>query len=248
MNVELLRNLGLAILLLPLAGAVVAGAFGARVLRGRTHWPVILGVGGAVACALMLFNEVRAATGGSRALMNVYEWFTTGAGTWFGVQFLVDPLTAIMLVTVTGIALLVVIYSRDYMRHHDHPERGYERFFAYLGLFVFSMCALVLGGNFLLLYLGWEAVGLCSYLLIGFYYDKPAAAAAAKKAFLVNRVGDFGFGLGILLIYLTFGSVEYATVFDMVQRGVTATAPPCASRALGAVPGGCEGPPARRDR
>ncbi len=222
MNVELLRNLGLAILLLPLAGAVVAGAFGARVLRGRTHWPVILGVGGAVACALMLFNEVRAATGGSRALMNVYEWFTTGAGTWFGVQFLVDPLTAIMLVTVTGIALLVVIYSRDYMRHHDHPERGYERFFAYLGLFVFSMCALVLGGNFLLLYLGWEAVGLCSYLLIGFYYDKPAAAAAAKKAFLVNRVGDFGFGLGILLIYLTFGSVEYATVFDMVQRGVTA--------------------------
>jgi NADH-quinone oxidoreductase subunit L len=223
-NLELLRNLGLAILLLPLAGAVAAGALGPRVLRGRTHWPVIIGVGGAAVCAIWLFLQVRgAAAGAVSAVLPVYEWFTTGAGTWFGVQFLVDPLTAVMLVTVTCIALLVVIYSRDYMRHHDHPERGYERFFAYLGLFVFSMCALVLGGNFLLLYLGWEAVGLCSYLLIGFYYDKPAAAAAAKKAFLVNRVGDFGFGLGILLIYLTFGSVEYATVFDMVQRGVTAT-------------------------
>ena len=121
-----------------------------------------------------------------------------------------------MLLAVTGIATLITIYSRDYMRHHDKPERGYERFHAYLALFVFAMCNLVLGGNFLLLYLGWEAVGLCSYLLIGFYYTKPSAAAAAKKAFLVNRVGDFGFGLGILLIYLTFGTVEYAGVFEQV--------------------------------
>jgi NADH-quinone oxidoreductase subunit L len=126
-----------------------------------------------------------------------------------------------MLVVVTGVALLVVIYSRDYMRDHGHPVRGYERFFAYLALFVFSMCTLVLGGNFLMLYFGWEAVGLCSYLLIGFYYEKPSAAAAAKKAFLVNRVGDFGFGLGILLIYLTFDTLEYAAVFKMVQDGVT---------------------------
>ncbi len=141
---------------------------------------------------------------------------------WFRVEFLVDPLSAIMLATVTCIALLIVIYSRDYMRHHGHAERGYERFFAYLALFVFSMCALVLGGNFLLLYLGWEAVGLCSYLLIGFYYGKPAAAAAAKKAFLVNRVGDFGFGLGILLIYITFGTLSYHDVFDMIARNVDA--------------------------
>ncbi|MCC7293755.1 MAG: NADH-quinone oxidoreductase subunit L [Phycisphaerales bacterium] len=142
---------------------------------------------------------------------------------WFRVEFLVDPLSAIMLATVTCIALLIVIYSRDYMRHHDHAERGYERFFAYLALFVFSMCALVLGGNFLLLYLGWEAVGLCSYLLIGFYYGKPSAAAAAKKAFLVNRVGDFGFGLGILLIYITFGTLSYHDVFDMIARNVDVT-------------------------
>lgn len=141
---------------------------------------------------------------------------------WFRVEFLVDPLSAIMLATVTCIALLIVIYSRDYMRHHGHAERGYERFFAYLALFVFSMCALVLGGNFLLLYLGWEAVGLCSYLLIGFYYGKPSAAAAAKKAFLVNRVGDFGFGLGILLTYITFGTLGYHDVFDMIARNVDA--------------------------
>jgi len=112
------------------------------------------------------------------------------------------------------------------MRDHGQPERGYERFFAFMALFVFSMCALVLGGNFLLLYLGWEAVGLCSYLLIGFHYGRPAAAAAAKKAFLVNRVGDFGFGLGIFLIYLTFGTLDYGAVFQMVREGITGSGDP----------------------
>src|SRR5262249_27983414 len=107
------------------------------------------------------------------------------------------------------------IYSVGYMRdHHFHPERGYERFFAFLALFVFSMCVLVLGGNFLLLYVGWELVGLCSYLLIGFYYPKPSAAAAAKKAFIVTRIGDFGFGLGILLIYWRCGDLSYSYVFS----------------------------------
>ncbi len=159
------------------------------------------------------------------ATVPVYDWISRGTAgdggrSWFAVEFLFDPLTAMMLCMVTGIALMIVCYSRDYMRHHDHPERGYERFFAYLGLFVFSMCALVLGGNFLLLYLGWEAVGLCSYLLIGFYYDKPSAAEAMKKAFLVNRFGDFGFGLGILLIYLTFGSLQYEEVFRMATAGI----------------------------
>jgi len=159
------------------------------------------------------------------ASVPVYDWISRGTAggterSWFSVEFLFDPLTALMLCTVTGIALMIVCYSRDYMRHHDHPERGYERFFAYMGLFVFSMCALVLGGNFLLLYLGWEAVGLCSYLLIGFYYEKPSAAEAMKKAFLVNRVGDFGFGLGILLIYLTFGTLQYEEVFGMATSGL----------------------------
>jgi NADH-quinone oxidoreductase subunit L len=224
MDIETLKLCGVVILLAPLAGAVVCGALGPVALRDRSHWPAIVGVGAAFVAALVLLGQVRGAEGAEISVhIPVYEWITAGAGVVFNVEFLIDPLTAIMLVTVTGIALLVVIYSRDYMRHGGHAERGYERFFAFLALFVFSMCALVLGGNFLLLYLGWEAVGLCSYLLIGFYYGKPAAAAAAKKAFLVNRVGDFGFGLGIFLIYLTFGSLEYGVVFDMVSQGVTAS-------------------------
>lgn len=224
MSHETLKILGLVILLAPMAGAVLCGALGPRVLRDKTHWGAILGVAGAFVGAVMLLMQVRGAAEGERtSLVAVYDWIASGTARWFKVEFLIDPLSSLMLVTVTGIALLVVIYSRDYMRHHDRPERGYERFFAFLALFVFSMCALVLGGNFLLLYLGWEAVGLCSYLLIGFYYDKPAAAAAAKKAFLVNRVGDFGFGLGIFLIYLTFGTLEYQAVFQMVAEGVTST-------------------------
>jgi NADH-quinone oxidoreductase subunit L len=227
---ETLRICTLVILLAPLAGAIGAGALGRPVLRGRTHWVVIGGVGLAMVAAWTLLGTIVSHSGpeGHAAHIVLYQWIATGAeaaadggGAWFNLEVLIDPLTAVMLATVTTISLLVVIYSRDYMRHGDHPERGYERFFAYLGLFVFSMCALVLGGNFLLLYLGWEAVGLCSFLLIGFYYSKPAAAAAAKKAFLVNRVGDFGFGLGILLIYLTFGTLQYEQVFALIERGVT---------------------------
>jgi NADH-quinone oxidoreductase subunit L len=136
----------------------------------------------------------------------LFRWISLGEvggeNRWITINYFMDPLTGIMLVVVTVIATMVIIYSTGYMRdHHGHPEVGYERFFAWLGLFVFSMLMLVLGGNFILLYLGWEAVGLCSYLLIGFYYLKPAAAAAAKKAFLVNRIGDFGFALGLFFIY-----------------------------------------------
>ncbi|MEE9294147.1 MAG: NADH-quinone oxidoreductase subunit L [Phycisphaerae bacterium] len=224
MDESAIRTWSILTILLPLAGAVVAGALGPLILRGRSHWPVILGVGGALVGSVILFGQVRGAGDGHQALtITVYEWLALRAGSWVNVEFLIDPLTVVMLLVVTGISLLVVIYSRDYMRDQGKPVHGYERFFAYLGLFVFSMCTLVLGGNFLLLYLGWEAVGLCSYLLIGFYYGKPSAAAAAKKAFLVNRVGDFGFGLGILLIYMTFNSLDYATVFGMVENGVTWT-------------------------
>jgi NADH-quinone oxidoreductase subunit L len=184
-------------------------------LRGASHWLSIAGVAAAAGASVYLFTQVLGAHGHPEHwVAPVYEWFAPGTGKPFSVVFWVDPLTAVMLVTVTVISTLVVIYSREYMRDHGQPVRGYERFFAYLALFVFSMCALVLGGNFLLLYLGWELVGACSYLLIGFYYDKPSAAAAAKKAFLVNRIGDFGFGLGILLIYLTFGQLDYASVLS----------------------------------
>ncbi|MGB2984876.1 MAG: NADH-quinone oxidoreductase subunit L, partial [Phycisphaerae bacterium] len=227
MPVETLKICGIVILLAPMVGAILAGALGPVLLRGRTHWPSILGVGLAFIAAVVLFTQIGGASDGEfSAAVPVYEWINNGTDSIFKVEFLIDPLTAIMLVTVTGISLLVVIYSRDYMREHGEPQRGYERFFAFMALFVFSMCALVLGGNFLLLYLGWEAVGLCSYLLIGFYYGRPAAAAAAKKAFLVNRVGDFGFGLGIFLIYLTFRTLEYGAVFEMVREGVTGSGDP----------------------
>ena len=236
MSAETLKICGIVILLAPLAGAVIAGALGPMLLRGRTHWPAIIGVAAAFVASVVVFTQIRSADSGAEAVVvPIYEWIANGTDTAFRLEFLIDPLTSIMLLVVTGVSLLVVIYSRDYMRENGRPVQGYERFFAFLALFVFSMCALVLGGNFVLLYLGWEAVGLCSYLLIGFYYDRPAAAAAAKKAFLVNRVGDFGFGLGILLIYLTFGSLDYAIVFKMVQDGATASGDPLATGRVTAI-------------
>src|SRR3989442_12293269 len=121
-----------------------------------------------------------------------------------------------MLLVVTGVGALIHLYSVGYM----HGDPGYARYFAYMNLFVFSMTMLVLAGNFLLLYVFWEAVGLCSYLLIGYWYQRPSAAAAAKKAFLVNRIGDFGFAIGIFLIWRTFGTLDFDAVLygDALQR------------------------------
>lgn len=166
------------------------------------------------------------------ATRTLFHWISlgllsNGATRWIDVNFFVDGLTRVMLIVVTLISLMVMIYSVDYMKdHHGHKLAGYERFFAWLGLFVFSMCMLVMAGNFVLLYLGWEAVGLCSYLLIGFYYGKPEAADAAKKAFLVNRIGDFGFALGIFAIYYFLSPIvapgenplDYETVFKYAPR------------------------------
>src|SRR5437762_285481 len=135
---------------------------------------------------------------------NWYSWISTGDFQIEAGAFL-DPLTVVMLCVVCGIGLLITIFAAGYMK----GEEGYFRFFAYLGLFIFAMTMLVMANNFVLLYLGWEGVGLCSYLLIGYYYDKPSAREAAKKAFLVNRVGDFGFGLGIMLIFVIFGTVSF---------------------------------------
>ena len=143
----------------------------------------------------------------------LYSWVVSGA---LNVQvgFLVDQLTAVMLVVVTTVGLLVNIYSVGYMR----GDKGFYRFFAYLSLFVFSMLVLVMSNNFLQLYFGWEAVGLCSYFLIGFWYEKKSAADAGKKAFIVNRFGDFGFGLGIMLIFLSTGSLQYGQVFQAAHN------------------------------
>jgi NADH:ubiquinone oxidoreductase subunit 5 (subunit L)/multisubunit Na+/H+ antiporter MnhA subunit len=130
--------------------------------------------------------------------------------------FFFDPLTAVMLCVVCGIGFLITVFSKGYMA----GEEGYFRFFAYLGLFIFMMTILVMGDNLVMLYLGWEGVGLCSYLLIGYYYERPAAREAAKKAFLVNRVGDFGFGLGIMLCYFAFGTVSYFGDLNVPNDGL----------------------------
>ncbi|MFQ6110879.1 MAG: NADH-quinone oxidoreductase subunit L [Nitrospinota bacterium] len=154
----------------------------------------------------------------------LFTWIASGD---FEVRFslLLDPLSSVMALTVSGVALIIHIYSIGYMR----GDPGYPRYFAYLNLFTFSMLLLVLADNFLLMFIGWEAVGLCSYLLIGFWYERKAAADAGKKAFIVNRIGDFGFALGLLMIFTTFGTLDYEGVFSQAPKvlalgGGTATA------------------------
>jgi len=149
--------------------------------------------------------------GGQEFEVTLYEWIASGDFR-IEISFLVDGLTAMLLLVVSTVGFLVHIYSIGYM----DGDRGFWRFFAYLNLFMFSMLLLILGDNFLMLYVGWEAVGLCSYALIGFWYKKPSAAGAAKKAFVVNRVGDFGFGLGIMMIWVNLGTLSFREVFDRI--------------------------------
>ena len=137
-----------------------------------------------------------------------FTWIQSGTLN-IGVDFAIDRLTAVMLMIVTGVGFLIHIYAVGYMAH----EGGYYRFFAYLNLFMFFMLMLVLGANFLLLFVGWEGVGLCSYLLIGFYFLEKFATDAGNKAFIVNRIGDFGFSLAVFLIAIHFGSLDFGTVF-----------------------------------
>src|SRR5262249_3895754 len=143
-------------------------------------------------------------------------WITAG-GFQTAVTAQVDQLSVVMLLVVTGVGFLIHLYSAGYM----HGDPGYARYFTYLNLFVFSMVMLVLAGNFLVLYVFWEAVGLCSYLLIGFWYERKSAADAGKKAFIVNRVGDFGFGLGVMLIWTTFATLSYREVFAKADDTVS---------------------------
>jgi NADH-quinone oxidoreductase subunit L len=197
----------LAIPLLPLASFVLTLLLGKR-WGTRAHWLPIITVLLSFCCALAAFFRVRS---GEIINQDIYTWIESG-NLSVSVGFLVDQLTAVMLIVVTSISSLVHIYSVGYMK----GEEGYYRFFAYLSLFTFSMLMLVLGNNFLQLFFGWEAVGLSSYLLIGFYYNKQSAADAGKKAFIVNRFGDFGFILGLFLIFTQFGSLHYQEVFSKV--------------------------------
>jgi NADH-quinone oxidoreductase subunit L len=203
----------------PLVGALINMFFGAVIGR-RAHWVAVPALAGSFLASCSLFSAV--ASGGSFTT-TLFSWIVAGDFET-AVSAHVDQLTVVMLLVVTGVGALIHLYSIGYM--HDDP--GYARYFAYLNLFVFSMTMLVLAGNFLLLYVFWEAVGLCSYLLIGFWYTRPAAAQAGKKAFIVNRVGDFGFGLGIMWLWTAVGTLDYEGVFaaapDLDARTATGIA------------------------
>jgi NADH-quinone oxidoreductase subunit L len=216
MSAQLSQNLLLAVPLAPLAGSIVAGLFGKAVGRRGAHWVTILGVLVSFIVSAMVLKSV--ALDGARFNATVYEWMNVG-GLKMEVGFLVDGLTAMMMCVVTFVSLMVHIYTIGYMEE----DPGYQRFFSYISLFTFSMLMLVMSNNFLQLFFGWEAVGLVSYLLIGFWFKKPTAIFANLKAFLVNRVGDFGFILGIGLVLAYTGSLNYNEVFakgqDLVNAG-----------------------------
>jgi len=199
------QNLLLAVPLAPLIGAVIAGLFGKTVGRRGAHFFTILGVAIAFVCSAVVMAQV---AGGARFNATLYEWMVLGKLV-MEVGFLVDGLTAMMMCVVTFVSLMVHVYTIGYMEE----DPGYQRFFSYISLFTFSMLMLVMSNNFLQLFFGWEAVGLVSYLLIGFWFKKQTAVFANMKAFLVNRVGDFGFILGIGLIAAHAGSLNYTEVF-----------------------------------
>ena len=212
-----MESIYLAIPLASLAGAIIAGFFGKKIGRAGAHWVTILGVGASFLLSLIVLKDV-ALDGAEIYNQSVYTWMISD-GIRFEVGFLIDSLTALMMVVVTSVSLMVHIYTVGYMQ--DDP--GYQRFFSYIALFTFSMLMLVMSNNFLQLFFGWEAVGLISYLLIGFWYTRESAIYANLKAFLVNRVGDFGFLLGIAVLLGYTGSLDYYEVFDRSDSMVSAT-------------------------
>ncbi|MFW6191104.1 MAG: NADH-quinone oxidoreductase subunit L, partial [Thiohalospira sp.] len=218
-----MQNVYLAIVLAPLVGAIIAGLFGRFITRSVAHWVTILGVAVSTVLSFWVFKH-HVMDGAPAYNEAVYTWLVSD-GIRFEVGFLVDNLTAMMMAVVTFVSLMVHVYTIGYM--HDDP--GYKRFFSYISLFTFSMLMLVMANNFFQLFFGWEAVGLVSYLLIGFWYTRPTAIHANLKAFLVNRVGDFGFLLGIAAVLMYFNSVDYADVF--------AAAPSMAGMTLEVIPG-----------
>ena len=200
--------------LFPLGAAAIITLLGYSVLRQYSHWPCILGAVGACVCSVALLVMVAQGVH-AESPYTYYPWFQAG-NVDVGVTLRADALSAIMCVTVTFVGTLIVIYSVGYMR----GDPGYPRFFAEVSFFLFSMCGLVLANNFFVLYACWEGVGVCSYLLIGFWFTRPAAAAAARKAFLVTRIGDVGLFIGILVLWSSF---NYTVNYDQVFARATAS-------------------------
>jgi NADH-quinone oxidoreductase subunit L len=207
---------------LPFAAMVICGLLGcfkSEVVRRASSWVVIAAIAGAFAISWMVLGVM---TGGAEPLpaQTVYFFQWVHIGNFAAdFSFYIDGLTCVMLMVVTGVGTLIALYASGYMA----GDPGYFRFFAYIGLFIFAMTTLVMADNLLLLYLGWEGVGAASYLLIGYYYRKPSAVAAAKKAFIVNRVGDFGFALGLMATFVVFGTVQYGEIFVKAAGHAPAT-------------------------
>jgi len=205
-----MQQIYLAIPMLPLIAAIVVGLFSKHLPRASAHLLTILGVLGSFVLSVFVLNDTLS---GHVFNNGIYTWLKSGNIT-FEVGFLIDNLSAMMMVVVTFVSLMVHIYTIGYMKE----DPGYTRFFSYISLFTFAMLMLVMSNNFMQLFFGWEAVGLVSYLLIGFWYTRPTAVYANLKAFLVNRVGDFGFLLGIGIVLFNFGSLDYAAVFSVAPQ------------------------------
>jgi NADH-quinone oxidoreductase subunit L len=201
--------------LFPLLGAMVNGLWGRRYIRDKAHIPAIISTALALFFALLVIGDIVADPRATQVVL--FDWMVAGP---LSVQmgFLADPLSAMMLLVVTGVGFLIHIYSIGYM----HGDPGYYRFFAYLNLFMFFMLVLITGNNYLVMFVGWEGVGLSSYLLIGFWFERKSAADAGKKAFVVNRVGDAGFLLGVFLMYTTFDTFTYLDIFQRAPEVSTA--------------------------
>jgi len=201
--------------LLPLLGAVFNGLVGSRISKKAVGAVACVAMGIAFIVAVSVYFKLTGLPAAHRSIdVTVFNWFTSGSLS-IDIAFLVDPLSTLMILVVTGVGFLIHVYSMGYMHH----EKAYWRYFCYLNLFVFFMLMLVLGGNYLVMFLGWEGVGLCSYLLIGFWYEKKSASDAGKKAFVVNRIGDFGFILGLFLLFWSLAghgvhSLSFGPVFE----------------------------------
>ena len=206
-------NLIILLLISPLIGFLINGLFGKWLRNAEkvSGWIACLAVLVSLICSVIVFTHVK---GGAELNQTLYEWIA-GESFAFTIGFHVDSLTAVMLLVITGIGFLIHVYSVGYM----HGDSGYTRYFAYLNLFVFAMLILVLADNYLMMFVGWEGVGLCSYLLIGFWYEKKSATDAGKKAFIVNRIGDFGFLLGMFTLFAAFGSLDFVPIFEHAESG-----------------------------
>ena len=201
----------------PLAAFLVCGLFGRRWLGHMTGVVASVAVGLSALLSIGVFLEVLG--GKTQTVVPLYRWIAVGDFS-INVSALIDPLSSVMLLVVTVVSFLIFVYSNGYMEH----DAGFYRFFSWLSLFVFAMLILVMADNYLLMFVGWEGVGLCSYLLIGFWFERPAPYFAAKKAFVMNRIGDWGYTIGIITIFLVFGSMNFVDVFKRLEESAPAQA------------------------